>query len=95
MQNSSPFLDANLSVLLEGEFYSMAGGKNKEWAIKVFVLIVDIDFAVVVSAAEQRRVGDRFTLYSVWSRLDPWLSLPFGYHFWGQMWDFFVGQAFS
>lgn len=53
MQNSSPSLDANLSVLLEGEFYSVAGGRNKEWAIKVFLLIVDINFAVVVSAAEQ------------------------------------------
>lgn len=55
MQNSSPSLDANLNVLLEGEFYTVAGGKNKEWAIKVFVLIVDINFAVVVSAAEQRQ----------------------------------------
>lgn len=56
MQNSSPFFDTNLSVLLEGDFYSVAGGKNKEWAIKVFVPnIVDINFAVVVSAAEQRQ----------------------------------------
>lgn len=56
MQNSSPFFDANLRVLLEGEFYSVAGGKNKKWAIKVFVPnIVDINFAVVVSAAEQRQ----------------------------------------
>lgn len=53
MQNSSPFLDANLGVLLDGEFYSVAGGKKKEWAIKVFALIADINFAVVGSATEQ------------------------------------------
>lgn len=40
MQNSSPFLDANLSVLLEGEFYSVAGGKTKNGTLRFLFLIL-------------------------------------------------------
>lgn len=95
MQNSSPFLDANLGVLLDGEFYSVAGGKKKEWAIKVFALIADINFAVVGSATEQSQhrwwIYFLFCAESFRSLAVITLWLPFL----GQMWEFFVGQAFS
>lgn len=44
MQNSSPFLDANLSVLLEGEFYSVAGEKKiKNGLLRfLFLLLISI-----------------------------------------------------